>query len=214
MPSTVQEFVNSTLRLIRVLDSGETPTATESNDALVALNQLISSWSAAGVPIYFISRDQIPLTGAQTYTLTQRPLRIRAADIAVAGIALNLKLITAEEWAAIIDKTQAGKFAQSLFYDGAFPNPTIYLWPTPAPGGVLEIWSIKPLTGFASLADTIDLPPGYEQGLRYNLGMVLAPEYGSALPPEVAAVAAESKAAIAALNAAAIGPSLPVAPAA
>ena len=46
-----QEFVNSTLRMIGILDSGESPTSTESTNAMVALNQLLANWSAAGIPI-------------------------------------------------------------------------------------------------------------------------------------------------------------------
>src|SRR4030095_3621559 len=165
--ATVQEFINSTLRLIRVLDSGETPTATESNDALVALNQLIGSWSAAGVPIYQESLDLIPLTGLSFYSLAFRPVRITAAEVSNSGVSFPVAIVTSQQFTMPKDKTATSKFAKELYYDGGFPTGKIYLWPAPVPGSQLEMFSLKPLSQFASLADTINLPPGYEQALRF-----------------------------------------------
>jgi hypothetical protein len=80
------------------------------------------------------------------------------------------------------------------------------LWPAPPAGSTLDVFSLKPLTAFNSLSDTINLPPGYEQALRFNLAGVLAPEYGSALPPEYVAAATEAKAAVAAMTMGGRGP--------
>ena len=203
MPS-VQDFINSTLRLIRVLDSGESPTATESNDALVALNQLISSWSAAGVPVYQESIDTIPLTGASVYQLPSRPVKITAAHVSYAGINFPAAVVNSQQWTQPKDRTATSKFIKEVYYDGAFPIPNIHVWPIPTTGSTLGVFSLKPLAPFASLGDTINLPPGYEQALRFALASVLAPEYGSALPPEVTANAAAAQAAVTAMNTAAL----------
>ena len=201
--------MNSTLRLIRVLDSGETPTATESNDALNALNQLIGSWSAAGVPIYFESLDTIPLTGASTYPLPSRPVRITAAHVSYAGINFPAAVVTSAQWTLPKDRTATSKFIKEVYYDGAFPVGNIHVWPIPTAGSTLGIFSLKPLAQFASLGDTINLPPGYEQALRFALAGVLAPEYGSAMPPEYAQAAAEAKNSIATMNTATLGAAVP-----
>jgi hypothetical protein len=104
---------------------------------------------------------------------------------------------------------------RELYYSGGFPSGTIEIWPAPSSGSTLDVFSLKPLAGFNSLADTINLPPGYEQALRYALAAVLAPEYGSVLPPEYAAVAGEAKAAIASMNGSLLGMTVaPVPPAA
>lgn len=209
MASTVQEFVNSTLRLIRVLDSGETPTATESNDALVALNQIVGSWSAAGVPVYQEVHEMIPLTGSVNYPLGVRPVRITSAQVHYSGISFPVAIVTSQQWALPKDRTATSKFAKELYYDGAYPVGNVSLWPAPGTGSTLELFSLKPLAQFASLADTIQLPPGYEQALRFALAGVLAPEYGSAMPPEYAAAAAEAKASVGAMNAAVLGAATP-----
>ena len=207
----VQDFINSTLRLIRVLDSGETPTATESNDALAALNQLIASWSAAGVPIYQEQHEMIPLNGATNYPLATRPVKITSAQVIYSGISFPVAIVPSQVWTQPKDRTTISKFAKELYYDGGYPTGFISLWPAPTSGSNLELYYLKPLAQFASLGDTINLPPGYEQALRFALAGVLAPEYGSAMPPEYAAAAAESKQAIAAMNAAVIGQGAPAA---
>lgn len=198
---TIQEFINSTLRLIRVLDSGEVPTATESNDALVALNQLIGSWSAAGVPIYQESKDTIALSGASIYPLSFRPVKINAVHVSNGGVTFPAAIVPSQQWVLPKDRTATSKFAKEVYYDGTFPNGNIYVWPNVTSGSTMEIFSLKPLAQFASLSDTINLPPGYEQALRFALAGVLAPEYGSALPPELAGNAQAAQAAIATMNA-------------
>jgi len=209
MATTVQEFVNSTLRLIRVLDSGETPTATESDNALTALNQLIGSWSAAGVPIYQESKDTIALTGASVYPLSFRPMRITAAQVSYSGITFPVAIVPSQQWILPKDRTATSKFAKELYYDGTFPTGNVYLWPIVQAGSSLELFSLKPLAQFASLGDTINLPSGYEQALRYGLAGVLAPEYGSALPAEYQQQAAQATSAIAAMNTATLGQGAP-----
>jgi hypothetical protein len=194
------------LRLIRVLDSGETPTATESNDALAALNQLIANWSAAGVPIYQESKDTISLTGAPSYTLASRPVKISSAQVTYSGISFPAAIVSSQQWVQPKERTMVSHFAKELYYNGGFPTATIELWPSPAFGSTLELFSLKPLTGFNSLADVINLPPGYEQALRFGLAGVLAPEYGSALPPEYAAAATEARNAIATMNTSVLSP--------
>jgi hypothetical protein len=202
---TVQEFINSTLRLIRVLDSGETPTATESDNALTALNQMIGSWSAAGVPIYQESKDTIALTGASVYPLPSRPIRLTAAQVSYSGISFPVAIVPSQQWILPKDRTATSKFAKELYYDGTFPNGNVYLWPIVTSGSTLELFSLKPLAQFASLGDTINLPPGYEQALRFGLAGVLAPEYGSALPAEYQQNASQAMSSIASMNSAVLG---------
>lgn len=216
MPVTVQQFVNSALRLIGVIDSGETPSTAESDDAFAALNQLLANWSAAGVPVYQVSRDVLPLTGAASYTIgaggtipTARPVKIKSAQVASGGVTFPVQVVTSEIWTRVKDQTRTGKFADELYYDGGYPLGTIALWPNPPTGSSLELYSLKPLTAFGSLTETVNLPPGYEHALRFALAQALAPEYGAVLSPELQTGAAEAKTAIATLNTQVLGPPLP-----
>ena len=211
---TVQDFLSSVLRLIQVLDAGESPSTTESNHALEVLNQMLSSWSAAGLPVYQLSTESIPVTGAASYTLATRPAQIKAVQSVNAGVTQDVQPMTAEQWAGLRDSTLTGKFATAYLYDAGYPSATIKLWPIPATGGSLQLFTLQPLATFAGLGATISLPPGYEQALRFNLALALAPEYGSVVTPELAGQAQSSLSAIASLNAAVLGPPRNAAPAA
>ena len=202
---TVQQLIDASLRLIGVLDSGEAASTSESNDAFAALNQLVAGWSGAGVPIYQTTKDIIPLTGAASYTLAVRPVKLKSAHVTADNISQPAEIVTSERWSAFKDRALVSRWAQELYWDGGYPTGNLFLWPNPTSGS-LEVYSLKPLTAFSSLSSTIDLPPGYEHALKFALAMVLAPEYGSSLSPEQAN---EAKAAIAAINAMVLGPPLP-----
>jgi hypothetical protein len=53
---------------------------------------------------------------------------------------------------------------------------------------------------FASLDQTINLPEGYEAGLRFNLAVNLAPEYGRPIDQTVIGNAQNFKASLVQLN--------------
>ena len=214
--ATVQQLIDGALRLIGVIASGETPSAQESNDALGALNQMLLSWSAAGVPVYQVSRDTLSLTGAASYTIgpsgaipTARPVKLKSAQVSSGGVSVDVEIVTAERWTRFKDRTLTGKFASELYYDGGFPLGTIALWPAPVTGGTLELYSLKPLTAFTSLSDTINLPPGYEHALRFALASVLAPEYGATMSPDATANAQQAMTSIGTLNTQVLGGPLP-----
>lgn len=139
---TAQELINQALRTIGALASGESPSAEESNDALAALNQLIASWSAQALPIYQITRSAIALTGAASYTLATRPVKIKAAAISTtATMSLPLKIATPPEWAEYMDKASTADFGELLFYEDGYPLGRIHIAPIRASGGSLELIS-------------------------------------------------------------------------
>jgi hypothetical protein len=149
------------------------------------------------------------LTGAESYPLAIRPVRLTSAYVHYAGISFPVAIVPSQVWAQPKDRTATSKFAKELYYDAGYPVATVFLWPAPGIGSTLKLYVLAPLAQFASLSDTINLPPGYEQALRYGLAGVLAPEYGSALPPEYQQQAAQATANIATMNAAAIGQAPP-----
>lgn len=211
---TVQELITAALRSLKVIGSGETPSVEELNDAFLALNQLIASWSAQALPIPQIVRETFALTGASSYSIgagqtlnTVRPLRIRAAAVLSAGMVIPLEVVTAEIYAA-------GLLNRVLFYDTGYPNGTVYIRPAPGNGAQLELHSYKPLAPLASLLSVLDLPPGYERALKFNLSGDLLSEYE--VPAHIAQYiiknADDAKLSIQGLNAANLGPPVPQSP--
>ena len=58
MATTASDQINRALRLLGVLAEGETPSAETSQDALIALNQMIDSWSTERLSVYY-TQDQV-----------------------------------------------------------------------------------------------------------------------------------------------------------
>ena len=49
---TAGDQINRALRLLGVLAEGESPSASESRDALVALNQMLDSWDTERLAVF------------------------------------------------------------------------------------------------------------------------------------------------------------------
>lgn len=175
---TVTDLIQSSFRLIGAVASGETLETNELNDALVSLNQMIASWNTEGLSIAGRQRLMVNTNqSTNSYPMPQRAVHIESASVATAGIDCPLEIVDSAGWEAISEKAQLATFILKLYCDYAYPNATVYIWPTPRQPGVLEMWVYVPIAAFVNLTDTINLPPGYEAALRYNFAIAVLPEY-------------------------------------
>jgi hypothetical protein len=203
MATTVSDLIHSSMRLIGVIAAGEMLETEELNDALVSLNQMLSSWNTEGASLvgrkHLVVNIAAPLNG---YTLPERPIKIEAASAAISGVENGIELVDAAGWEAIPipEKQMQSIFIRKLYCNYLYPTSTVYIWPVPRLPGTLEMWIYAPMTAFASLDSTIDLPPGYEAGLRFNLAVTLAPEYGRPIDQVALAGAQNFKASLVQLN--------------
>lgn len=210
--STSRDLINSSLRLLGVLASGEAAGAAEATDGLASLNDLIDSWSTESLLIPNKVREVFPLiSGQQTYTMgtggnfdTSRPMKIENALVQIPGgspvTEIPVKILTKDEYVRIVQKTATSSFPQYLYPDNANPLTSLSFWLVPNQSLNVVLYSWKPLAQLANLSTALSLPPGYSRALRYNLAVELAPEYGRTVAQEVAAIASESKAAIKRMN--------------
>src|ERR1035437_5549262 len=89
MQLTVQDIILAQLRLIGVIDPGDTPDADMINDAVQANNIMLDSWSAQRLMIRALIQESFPLTAnVGQYTIgigqtwnTSKPLAIPEAFI-------------------------------------------------------------------------------------------------------------------------------------
>lgn len=202
---TVSDLINSSLRLLGVLASGEVPPAEDQTDAMNSFNMMLDSFSNERLLIYTILREVFTLSGGQTtYTFgtggnfnSVRPQKIENALIQVPGTnpiaELPITIINKDEYASVIVKAVLSPLPQYLYNDDAFPLTNVNLWPTPSTGTNIVLYSWKPMGNYTSVNTTITLPPGYLRMLRYNLAVELAPEYGLNASDDVIAIALQSK---------------------
>lgn len=202
---TARDLITKSLKLIGVLSGNEAPSANEASDALSSLNDMLDLWSTQSLLIYAKTQEVFPLVASQqSYTMgpggnfnTTRPQRIEEASLRINGTTTNdlpVEIITQAQWANITVKSVTSSIPTKLFEQNTYPLDTIYLWPVPSDlSKSLVLWSWKPLTNFATLDTVVNLPPGYNKTLKYNLGVELAPEYGKQVDPVIIAQAVGSK---------------------
>lgn len=205
MSTTVRDLIKGSLRLIGALATGETPPAEETSDALMVLNEMIASWSTENLFIPAQTKEVFPLVaGKGSYTMgpggdfdTTRPIDIRQVMVqenaASPAYELPVEIITVDEFARITAKSTTGSISSLAYFEGTAPLETINLYPVPNAAKNIVIYSAKLVASFASINDSIDLPPGYLKALRYGLAVELAPEYGRESSPSIINGAIESK---------------------
>lgn len=204
--ATARDLIKGSMRLIGAIASGETPSAAELADGLSALNDMLKSWSTQRLLVPVRTREEFavsvsPITMGPGATLDAgRPLKIDAAAIMVGTSEVPLRVLTPEEWQTTSLKSLASSLPNSIYTDGTYPNETLNLWPKPSGNVTLVLYSWKALETYASANSTSAFPDGYDEAIKYNLAIRLAPEYGRAIPGEIASVAVESLANIKRMN--------------
>jgi hypothetical protein len=202
MPTTVTQLIHSSFRLIGAIASGETLEANELTDAFAALNQLVSSWNTEGASIVGRKRLLVSVGGGNSYTLSERPVKVESASVQSGGIDSPLEIVDSVGWESTPEKAAQSVYVKKLFCDYGYPTATVYIAPIPRLGGTLEVWIYVVIPAFAAVDQIIDLPEGYEMALRFNLALALLPEYPrSQVDPTLVPQAQQYKAAIMQLNA-------------
>ncbi len=210
---TGQDLINGAFRLIGVLASGEVPSASDSNDALTALNQMLDTWSTQNLLIPSKTFESLALVvNQQTYQMgtgapdfnTIRPQKIENINWQqISGsttLDVPVEILNQDQWAAISIKTITSNLPTRMWPQYLYPYVKLNFWPIPSITGNVIVYSWKPLSSVATLTTALSVPPGYLRALRYNLGIELAPEYGRQLDPVVIENAVESKASIKRMN--------------
>jgi hypothetical protein len=203
---TAGDQINRALRLLGILAEGETPSAATSQDALMALNQMIESWNTERLAV-FSTQDQVFLwpagVGNQTRTLGPtgnfvglRPILIDDATYfrdPGTNVSFGVKLINQQQYNGIAVKTVTSTYPQVMFVNNTFPDVTMTIYPVPTRQLEWHFVSVEELSNPATLATSLFFPPGYLRAFAYNLAMEIAPEFGVEPSPQVQRIAMTAK---------------------
>jgi hypothetical protein len=211
MAQTVGDLIRSSMRKIGVLAAGEPLPANEGDDAKQVFTQMVDAWSLESllIPVVSVVTKQL-VVGTSEYTIgiypdvtipdnhieTARPEKILAAFIRDAySTDYPQEVIDVATFSRISRKTNGSR--PSRFYNRkGWPTNTILFESLPYADETLHLEVVQPLSGYlstANLTDVVNLPPGYEQVLIYNLAIMLADEWGKQITPSVATIAIEGK---------------------
>lgn len=200
---TAADQINRALRLLGVLAEGETPSASESNDALVALNQMLDSWDTERLSVFATSDQTFTWPAGQaTRTLGPtgnfvgvRPVLLEDSTYFVdgSGISHQIQIVNEDQYNAIVDKTVTASLPQVLYVNHTSPDVTLSVYPVPTQDLTWHFVSASPLAQPVTLGTVLSFPPGYLRAFAYNLAMEIAPEFGVEPSRQVVRVATVSK---------------------
>jgi hypothetical protein len=200
---TAGEQINRALRLLGVLAEGETPSASVSQDSLMALNQMIDSWNTERLST-FVTQDQVYTWPAGFISRTlgpsgdfvgNRPILMDDATYYKApnGVSYGIKFINQQQYDGIAVKTVTSTYPQVCWVNMGFPDITLTVYPKPTQDLEWHMISVEELDRPADLSTIMYYPPGYLRAFTYNLAMEIAPEFGVEPSPQVTRIAMTSK---------------------
>lgn len=198
------DLIKSSMRLINAIAVGETPSASESIDALRVLNDMLESWSTQNLSV-FASQDQVFTftPGVATYTFGPsgtfngtRPIQIESAYTRYQTIDYPLQQIDDDRYNLIPLKTQQNVIPCYFRYDPQFPFAEVTFWPVPSQATQVTFTSNIQFSALANTAASLSYPPGYSRAIRYCLAVDLSAEFGIPLPQVVADIAKSAKSTI------------------
>jgi hypothetical protein len=214
MAQTVGDLIRSAMRKVGILGAGEPLPPEDSDDSRVIFAQMVDGWTLESLLIPVVSVvTKTLVTGESEYTIgiypdpqpvplpathieTARPEKILAAFIRD-GYETDYpqEVIDVTTFSRISRKTNSSRPSRFYLRKG-WPLNTILFESLPYADETLHLEVIQPLSQYlstASLTDVVNLPPGYERILIYNLGIDLADEWGKQVSPAVATIAVQGK---------------------
>ena len=194
--ANASNIINDAMRKLGVLGQGQNLGSDDANNALNALNDMVSSWSVEDGLVFNQTQETFNLTGATSYTIgvggdfnTTAPLIIESI-FTTRGLDYPLRRITSEEYANISTKDTGG-IGECYYYQDNNPLATLHIYPAGA--GTVTIYSRKPIASFPDLTTDIDIPSSLKRALVFNLAIEMASEYEKEATMTVMQIAEQSK---------------------
>ena len=201
---TAGDQINRALRLLGVLAEGETPSAAVSQDALMALNQMIDSWNTERLAV-FSTQDQVFNWPTSTISRTLGPTGDFVGNRPIllddstyfrdpgTNVSFGIKILNQQQYNGIAVKTVTSTYPQVLWVNMTYPNIEMYIYPVPTRLLEWHFVSVNEIMQPVNLATDLTFPPGYLRAFTYNLAMEFAPEFGVEPSPQVQRIAMTSK---------------------
>lgn len=192
---TAQELVTDALREIGVLNAVESPSGEDATFALGKLNRILDNLNAERRSVYadtFASYTLVPGTNPHTigptganWTVTQRPQSIEMANLVFGTDSRMAVTIRDAQWyLSQTSRELTSSLPSDLYYEPAYPNGKVWLWPEPSVGYDLELLT-RIVLGSLTLASTFTMPPGYQDAVTLTLAEDLAGAFGVPATPHL-----------------------------
>lgn len=217
MISNISDILTDALIYVGAYAQGQTANTDDLSLAYRTVNRKLDSLSAEKLSMVGMHRGSYALTGASSYTYgpgmtwaaTTRPIKIKSASVITStNIEKACNLPTADQWAAVPDKSRTGVFIEELFYDQGYPTGVVYVSPMPASGNCI-LWTFEAIPQLLSQTGTVDFAPGYTEAVVKIAAEDLCIAFQRPVTQEMAAASAQAKSVIVQLNAELFGAPAP-----
>ena len=202
--TTALDQITGSMRLLGMLAEGEEPSAAAAQDGLMAMNQMLDSWSTERLAV-FSTQDQMFTWPANTISRTLGPTGDFVGNRPVLlddstyfrdptnGISFGIKILNQQQYNGIAVKTVTSTYPQVIWLNMNMSNMDMYIYPVPTKALEWHFVSVTELVEPATLATVLVVPPGYLRAFRYCLACEMAPEFGVEPSPTVSRIAMVSK---------------------
>ena len=185
------DIIKRALRLVGAISQGQSPSTAVVDESSFALNGLIKSLEAEGMPLWAITNVSIPLTtGVNSYDIgtgltvnISKPLKVYQAfnHNSSSNIDIPMRILTQQEYNILGNKTSQGNPIQ-IYYQPLRDYGVLKVFPTPSAVDVTNntvvIYYQRSFEDAGSATDAQDFPQEWYDALSYGLAVRLAPEYG------------------------------------
>ena len=202
--TTALDQITGAMRLLGMLAEGEEPSAAAAQDGLLAMNQMLDSWSTERLAV-FSTQDQMFTWPPNTISRTLGPTGDFVGNRPVLlddstyfrdpsnGISFGIKILNQQQYNGIAVKTVTSTYPQVIWVNMNMPNIDMYIYPVPTKALEWHFISVTELAEPATLSTVLVVPPGYLRAFRYCLACEMAPEFGVEPSPTVSRIAMVSK---------------------
>ena len=178
---TATQVIKFAFEAIEIFDAEETPTATDSESARIALNLMLKSWQKTSNHLFRQTFGSQALSNATaSYTLSPVPYRIIEARYRnTDGRDIPMIQMTRQEYVDLPLKSSAGIPTQ-YYYDVQRAATTLYVWPVQATvtTETIEYTFQRIIEDIDDLNNDLDINQEWLETIGWNLADRLMPSYG------------------------------------
>jgi hypothetical protein len=167
-----------------------TPSPDQYAEGITILNRMLGSWDIDPLDIFTYLITTYPLNenqisyqfgaGAADFPAAPAPIAIPEANVILPGapdLRYPLEVVDKAQWSKIVLQTIPGGIPTIIYPDFDYPIGTIYIFPQPPAGYLLELYTPQTLPVFSLVTDTVTLPLGYEEAIVSNLALKIAKHF-------------------------------------
>jgi len=185
---SLKELLDSSFRLLGIKNAS----ASQYQDALVALNAMVESFSVDRSLYRTMSKAEIGLIANESeYNMPTGILSLEGVSVLHSNSNIPLVELKSIAYNELPTKNTVTSDIPYYYYENA---DKLHVYPVPSINAPMYLYIRSELSLSSNLVDMLDVPDTWIRPLRYNLAVMIAPEYGINTLDSVRRIAASSKA--------------------